>query len=199
MNRILTLIKCEDAFIKPFVVLNNETVFPEYLLSSDEKTLTLSYKGVFSDEIIFSFEENFITAKRTFEYIKKEASTLNELGIKISGIDFKENPSDDYFYHIENPRIYEKMTFPVDYKRTSEDALNSAEDKTAGNRWADPGVVCERIGRSPYQPFPAILLSNYNTKNGLVHGTLSQDIFYHNYISGYRGKARQSSIACSLT
>ena len=186
MNRILTLIKCEDAFIKPFVVLNNETVFPEYLLSSDEKTLTLSYKGVFSDEIIFSIEENFITAKRTFEYIKKEASTLNELGIKISGIDFKENPSDDYFYHIENPRIYEKMTFPVDYKRTSEDALNSAEDKTAGNRWADPGVVCERIGRSPYQPFPAILLSNYNTKKGLVHGTLSQDIFYHNYLVNHK-------------
>lgn len=185
MNRILTLIKCEDAFIKPFVVLNNETVFPEYLISSDEKTLTLSYKGSFFDEIVFNIEEDYITAKRNFGCTKSSLK-LNELGIKISGIDFGKNPSEDYFYHNENPRIYEKMTFPVDYKRTASDAADSENDDTAGNRWADPGVVCERIGRSPYQPFPAILLSNYSTKSGLVHGTLSQDIFYHNYLLSHK-------------
>ena len=74
------------------------------------------------------------------------------------------------------------MTFTVDYNRMAEDAKDSRFDIQAGNRWADPGVVTERIGASPYQPFPAILLSNYQTKHGLVHGTLSQNVFYHNYL-----------------
>lgn len=186
MERISTLIKSEEAVIKPFVVLNDEIIFPEYAVLSDEKTVTLSYRGSFFDEIIISIEKDFITAKRTFENTENSAIKLNELGIKISGIGFGEDFKEDYFYHIENPRIYEKMTFLVDYKRTSDDAMDSAEDKTAGNRWADPGVVCDRIGRSPYQPFPAILLSNYNTKKGLVHGTLSQDIFYHNYLVNHK-------------
>ena len=108
--------------------------------------------------------------------------SIKELGIALSGISFGLNPRDDYFYHNENPRIYEAMTFPVDYNRTAEDAKDSSFDIQAGNRWADPGVIGERIGASPYQPFPAILLSNYQTQKGLVHGTLSQRVFYHNYL-----------------
>ena len=198
MKRISTLIKCEEAVIKPFVVLNDEIIFPEYSVLSDEKTVTLSYKGSFLDEIIFHIESNFITAKRTFEQISEDTVRLNELGIKISGIDFGEEPSKDYFYHIENPRIYERMTFPIDHNRTSSDAMNSENDEVAGNRWADPGVVCERIGRSPYQPFPAILISNYNTKKGLVHGTLSQEFFYHNYLISHKNESIEFDIFSSF-
>ena len=72
--------------------------------------------------------------------------------------------------------------FPVDYNRTANDASNSEFDVEAGNKWADPGVISERIGASPYQPFPAIIISNYNTNLGLVHGTLSQRVFFHNYL-----------------
>ena len=198
MKRISALIRCDKAIVKPFVVINNETIFPEYSVLSGENTVTLSYKGSFFDEIIFSIKEDFITAKRTFENTEKTAVKLNELGIKISGIDFLKDSKDDYFYHIENPRIYEKMTFPIDYKRTSSDASSTDFDSKGGNRWADPGVVCERVGRSPYQPFPAILLSNYNTKNGLVHGTLSQDIFYHNYLLSHKNKKIEFDIYSSF-
>lgn len=88
---------------------------------------------------------------------------------------------------MENPRIYEKMSIPVDYDRVASNDVKDTGFETGGNRWADPGVVCERIGRSPYQPFPAILLSNYRTKAGLVHGTLSQKLFYHNYLVSHDG------------
>lgn len=107
---------------------------------------------------------------------------LDELGIVISGINFGKRPADDYYYHVENPRIYDRFTLPVDYDYTKGGvAGDTGFDEIAGTRWVDPDVICERVGRSPYQPFPAILLSNYQTCNGLVHGTLSQDVFYHSY------------------
>ncbi|MCX8082773.1 MAG: alpha-galactosidase [bacterium] len=49
-------------------------------------------------------------------------------------------------------------------------------------KWASPEVASERIGASPYQPFPAVLLSNLQSKTGLVHGSLSQKVFFHNYL-----------------
>ncbi len=198
MNRVPDLLECENLTFEPFVVLNGERIFPKYSLLSGEKTVTLTHKGDFFDVITISLAEDYITAKRTFEYTCENTARLNELGIKLSGIEFGESASDDYFYHNENPRIYEKMTFPIDYKRTSSDALDSEDDETAGNRWADPGVVCERIGRSPYQPFPAILISNYNTKRGLVHGTLSQDIFYHNYLLSHKNEKIEFEIYSSF-
>ena len=101
----------------------------------------------------------------------------------------------DYFYHVENPRIYDKMTIKLDTVRSADMVKDSGFDVQAGNRWADPGTVSERIGRSPYQPFPAIGLSNYAVKTGLVHGTLSQDVFYHNFIvKGKVGDNREITI-----
>lgn len=198
MERISGIVKYGNPVIQPFVVLNDKTIFPEYSVISGEKTVTLSYNGSFYDKIVFNINKNHITAERTFSYSENTPAKLNELGIKISGIDFGKNYEDDYFYHNENPRIYEKMTFPIDYNRTSEDASSTDFDSTAGNRWADPGVVCERIGRSPYQPFPAILISNYNTKKGLVHGTLSQDVFYHNYLLNHKNNKIEFEIFSSF-
>ncbi len=149
------------------------------------------YGDKFLDDIYFRKAEHGISCRRYFRNISKEEQHIGELGIRLDGIDFGGDPADDYFYHNENPRIYERMTFPIDYKRTAEDAGDGEFDETAGNRWADPGVVVERIGRSPYQPFPAILLSNYQKNNGLVHGTLSQKVFFHNYLVKHgEGKIR---------
>lgn len=140
------------------------------------------------DTLYLKKEPEGLTCRRIFE--TAEDLNLCELGINLKGISFGKDLKDDYFYHVENPRIYERMTFPVDYDRVhSGDAKDSEFDETAGNRWADPGVVCERIGRSPYQPFPAVLFSNYNTEKGLVHGTLSQKVFFHNYIAKHEDDA----------
>nr|MBQ4318866.1 alpha-galactosidase [Clostridia bacterium] len=78
------------------------------------------------------------------------------------------------------------------------DASNSEFDMQAGNKWADPGVVGDRIGASPYQPFPAILLGNYKTTLGIVHGTLSQNVFYHNYLCGYKDEKDSLHILSSF-
>lgn len=185
-----------NLFFSPFVVLKDtsRTVW-EYECNWQPENKTARFSAccnpLFKDDLYLTFSEDGIICRRVFENISGKTLDVAELGIEFAGITFGGNPRDDYFYHNENPRIYEVMTFPVDYNRTAKDAKDSNFDFQAGNRWADPGVVSERIGASPYQPFPAILLSNYNTNHGLVHGTLSQNIFYHNYlISHENGKVK---------
>ncbi len=169
---------------QPFAVVGGKRILPERMEFSSKKNLhiTCVWNEKFSDDFYFTRNANGISCRRTFRNNGNAAVRLNELGIVLSGITFGGKPSDDYFYHNENPRIYERMTFPVDYSRTKGDAKDSNFDSTAGNRWADPGVVCDRIGRSPYQPFPAIHIGNYASGHGIVHGTLSQRTFYHNYL-----------------
>lgn len=170
-----------------FAVLDGREVAP---LSMDcqeddggsQVHFALCYEGGIQEDVYLRQEGDGMAARRVFANNSGRALRLNELGIRLKGIRFNGPARDDFFYHNENPRIYKHMTFPVDYVRTEESASNSEFDFTAGNRWADPGVVCERIGRSPYQPFPAILVGNYNDDHALVHGTLSQKIFYHNYL-----------------
>ena len=188
MNDIISdILKCDKVEMKPFVVFENEeTIYPEYSITVNKNAIVLKYNNTFSDDIYINLNEDYLTAKRIFKNCCSSEIRIKELGIDINGIIFTNDSSQDYFYHNENPRIYEKMTFPIDYDRTGKDAIDSGYDATAGNRWADPGVVCERIGRSPYQPFPAILLSNYNSNTGIVHGSLSQKIFYHNYLVSHK-------------
>ncbi len=92
------------------------------------------------------------------------------------------NPEQDYFYANENARIYGSFTVPVDYDREN---LENPENKKfafqANTFWADPKTTGKRILSSPYQPFPAILLGNYETNKGVVIGSLSQEVFYHNF------------------
>ncbi len=153
--------------------------------------LTALYPDGIRDDFYFTLKDGELTCRRLFRLGGQERD-ICELGVELNGITFGGEPGDDYFYHNENPRVYEKMSIPVDYDRVgSGDLKDTGFDEQAGNRWADPGVVCERIGRSPYQPFPAILLSNSKKKTGLVHGTLSQKLFYHNYlVSHENGRIR---------
>ena len=137
------------------------------------------------DVIYIHTLNNAFTIRRTITNNSSNVLRLKEVTAKITGLSFGGESKNDYFYHAENSRIYETMTFPIDYKRTQNDALNSEFDIVANNRWADPGVVQDRIGASPYQPFPAILLGNYKTKKGIVCGSLSQNVFYHSYLVGH--------------
>ena len=87
---------------------------------------------------------------------------------------------------------------PVDFDRSSDKADNSSIDIEVDYTHADPGTICERIGASPYQPFPAVLISNYNVKDGIVHGTLSQNVFYHNYIVEHENNKLNFNILSSF-
>ncbi|MCQ2378786.1 MAG: alpha-galactosidase [Victivallaceae bacterium] len=146
--------------------------------------LTLEYASGVRETLFFEKAGNDgIVCRRTFVNGAKKLD-LVELRTLISGLDFGGKAKDDYFYHVENPRVYEILAMPIDYDRVKNagSMRDSGFDFQAGNRWADPGVVHERIGRSPYQPFPAILVSNFHSGRGVVHGTLSQKVFFHSYL-----------------
>ena len=61
----------------------------------------------FSDEFFIKLLDNGMTVRRTFKNNTKGNLKVKELKVAIDGIDFGKNPKDDYFYSIENPRIYE--------------------------------------------------------------------------------------------
>lgn len=192
METVLNFLNAGTIRVTPFAVLQDQgKVAPLYSITKNDDYHTVCLKaeadGLFRDTLYFDYTDRETVCKRVFENLSGATLKLCELGIVFDGISFGEAPREDYFYHNENPRVYEVMTFPIDYDRTAEDAKDSSFDFQAGNRWADPGVITARIGASPYQPFPAILLSNYRIKNGIVHGTLSQDIFYHNYLAEHDG------------
>ena len=180
----------------PFAVIDGKKVLPR----SWKKTVwegTLHLHCEYPEGMTDDFYYSNSLCTRKFRNGKNKI-TLNELGLTLSGITFGGNPAEDYFYHNENPRIYECMTFPVDYNRTREDAKSSNFDVQANNRWADPGVVCDRIGRSPYQPFPAIHLGNYASRHGIIHGSLAQNPFYHNYLASHKKGKVQLDIFSSF-
>ncbi|MGI6337720.1 MAG: alpha-galactosidase [Eubacteriales bacterium] len=188
----MTLSQCLDRLcvgilsLRPFISVDGVEHAPctsGFENFRDSAVLRCTYDG-FRDDFYFTFRDNAIVCRRVTENTGARAN-INHIGFRLDGLTFGGEPSRDYFYHNENPRIYGRLTFPLDYNRTAADAPDSDFDVAAGNRWADPGVISEFIGRSPYQPFPSILLSNYESACGIVHGTLSQRVFYHNYLVGH--------------
>jgi hypothetical protein len=185
VEKLLSVLESGAIRFRPFAVTAAGKITPHEIretAGTDYVRVHCLYREGFSEDFHLRVKGDEITCRRYFRNDSEHPCQLVELGLELTGIAFGASSSDDYFYHNENPRIYERMTFPVDYSRSAGDAGDSGFDAQAGNRWADPGVVCDRIGRSPYQPFPAILLGNYQHARGLVHGTLSQKVFYHNYL-----------------
>ena len=152
----------------PYAVIDGTNVYP-VMTSADRGQYDYVCDGLFNESLYIETYANHIRCRRVFENISGKTLNLNELGMTLANLKFGAVSRDDFFYHNENPRIYEVMSFPIDYKRTAEDAKDTNFDLQAGNRWADPGVVCERIGRSPYQPFPAIHLGNYHSMHSFHH------------------------------
>ena len=151
--------------LTPYVRFENSDSHQNYSLFENGKLLRItSDNELYFDEILITETDNGFIAKRSYRNKTDAVQHLCELATMLDGISFGCDKKQDFFYHVENPRIYEEMTFPIDYDRTHGSASDSEFDAQAGNKWADPGVVSERIGSSPYQPFPAILVSNYSTK-----------------------------------
>ncbi len=119
---------------------------------------------------------------------------LKELLFRIDGFSFGENlnAQEDYYYVNENARLFCTLTLPIDFDREyPENPNNEKFGIVTSRQWTDVDILSDRICSCPYQPFPAILLSNYKSKIGVVVGTLSQDVFYHNFRTGHTpdGKA----------
>ena len=141
-----------------------------------------AYGNGLEEELLACWNGNESLWRRRIRNGSRQAIPLVELAVIFKGVGFGRDCAEDYFYHAENPRIYDRLTIPVRMKRSAEMVKDSGFDVMAGNRWADPGVVSDRVGASPYQPFPAVLLSNYRVPWGLVHGSLSQRVFFHNHL-----------------
>ena len=125
--------------------------------------------------------------RRTVKNISDKTLCLKELKSELYGISFGGEPQEDYYYANENARLFCNLTVPLDYNRLEDNAKKNEKFALPVNRrWCDPGVQEGRICSSPYQPFPAILLSNYKTNKGIVYGSLSQDVFYHSFEVGHK-------------
>jgi len=181
------IIGYDDISVTPFIVINGERLEPDAIDIHRQGTnihVQLVYSDIVSEDIYIKYGCGNSTWHRKTNNISGRELEIGETGLQINGISFDGKPEDHYFYHVENPRIYNMFAIPINLKRSQELIKDSGFDSLAGTRWADPGVVSERIGASPYQPFPAILLSNFAASYGLVHGTLSQRTFFHNYLTG---------------
>lgn len=183
---------CGSLELTPYAVLKAGRQLPaqtvvDYASSSRgvKVHVFLNYSGVLQEDLFFDFFPSHLVCTRTTRNLSGETILLVETGVNLTGIELGGIPGDDYFYHVENPRIYSRLAIPIDVKRGADMVEGSEFDVVAGNRWADPDTASERIGASPYQPFPAILLSNFASKHGLVHGSLSQRVFFHNYLTGH--------------
>lgn len=143
--------------------------------------------------------DNGYIVKRRIRNASDKSVSVGELSLLLSGISFGGSPSDDYFYCNENNRVYGVMTIPVDYDREDlHSPLNARFDTVTDDRWADSSVTGKRICASPYQPFPAILLSNYKSRFGLIVGSLSQDVFYHCFETGHSDEGLFLTIVSSF-
>ena len=169
--------------VTPFVKFVDRELFLQYDHKENEKVIHLfAQNGEISDDIHLTKNASGYTARRVIKNLTDKELSLVELGVRIEGVELGADPNEDYYFHLENPRLFDKLILPVDAKRTAVPSGETEYDEVAGNKWCDPGVVTDRVGTSPYQPFPAILFSNPKVKHGIVHGTLSQDVFYHCYL-----------------
>ncbi len=171
---------------------NNVSALPNILGTNNQFNLT--YKTTKKGENVSIFGKSIeikdkinitkiptgYTIKRSVTNISKKTLQIKELSFILNGITFGEKSRDDYFYSTENMRLYKNSTIPIDLDWVNETNIKDFDIKL-DKVFADPGVVCERICASPYQPYPAMLISNYQSKHGVVIGSLSQDVFYNNY------------------
>ncbi len=125
--------------------------------------------------------------QHTVKNFSSNTVKLHGLKCAFTNICFDNDVIDDYYYCNENARLFCNLTVSLDYNRLDDNAKeNEKFTLPVDRRWCDPGVQSGRICSSPYQPFPAILLSNYKTNKGIICGSLSQDVFYHSYEVGHK-------------
>jgi hypothetical protein len=201
-ERLSQVLRCGTLSLDPSVTLAAGRMRPDVCEVTDpapgEVRVRLRYGESLTEELVFTFRDDHVVCHRSTTNIGNTMAGLRETGLGIRGLRFPGDPADDYFYHVENLRLYSRWTMPVDLRRTPDLVEDSGFDSVAGNRWADPGTVCDRIGASINQPFPALLLSNPGSSCGLVHGTLSQRVFFHSYLVEHRNGALVLDVISSL-
>lgn len=198
-NYFNKVLKQEKLEVTPYLTIDGNVIYPEYSVKKYlGRTVILNSCDDYIESITLRRVKGGMTAVRCFMNLSTNVIKLNNLGLKLDGIDFGGEAEKDFFYSVENSRIYETYTFPLDYNRTADDVDAGEYDVVANNRWADPGVVSERVNDSPYQPFPAILLSNYDKTEGIVHGTLCQDVFSQSYLVGHSDKGAYLDVSSSF-
>ncbi len=176
-----------DFSLTPYLVLENvgkltKSYTKEWFGNAGTAHWHTVYEEGFQDDLYFTFSAGELKCRRLIKNISNEKLALSEAGIALRGIRFGEDPAQYYYYHAENSRVYATMTLPVDFDRLAPGGKDPRHPEL--NSWlsyVEVPVCTKRIGATPYQPFPAILLGHYGTNHGLVHGTLEQRVFYHSY------------------
>ena len=179
----------DSSFLKELV--NNHSV-EKFLINAEEEP---------------ALECNFLTEPamggviltRIVKNSSDKPVSLAEIHTRFSNFTFGKSPLLDYFYANENARLYGQMTIPVDFNRTNpNDPENERYGLELDISLADPETICNRICSSPYQPFPAILVSNYETDNGLICGSISQDVFTHSFLLSHKGEGLELTVVSSF-
>ena len=142
-------------------------MYKKIWLSGLNGILRFDKTRVFDNVIEVNKEKGYYVVRRTVKNVTDDAVNLKELKAELTGIDFGGEPKDDYFYCNENARLFWTLTVPVDYDRLNDDSEdNKRFNLPVSRKYCDPEVIEGHICSSPYQPFPAILISNYNSKKG---------------------------------
>lgn len=85
-------------------------------------------------------------------------------------------------FHGENPRLYQRLIIPALADRTlTQKASFDSFEAISGTIWAGDGNLRKEIGRSPFQPFPAIIYLLKDSDQILLDGTLTQQRFNRCY------------------
>lgn len=143
-------------------------------------------EGFENNYTIKAVENGYIVC-RTVKNTSNQTLLLGGLKSVLCGISFGGKAEEDYYYANENARLFCTLTVPLDYNRLDDNAKENKKFALPVDRkLCDPEVIEGRICSCPYQPFPAILISNYAVKEGLVCGSLSQDYFYHSFEVGHK-------------
>ncbi len=160
------------------IVLLNQNLQLDFIPSTD-------FSDSYSIEKIDTGYKVFRTVKNTTDKV------LNLSGLKVvlSGLSFNKESINDYFYSNENARRYGNLTIPLDFNRLDDGAEENCKfGLEIDRKIVDPEVEDGKICSSPYMPFPAVMVSNYQTNLGVVVGSLSQDYFYHSFNAYHQGE-----------
>lgn len=175
----------KDITVEASVIIDGFAIYPKYvqqIAQNGASVYFLATEKAFTDTLYIERENGEVIVKRVLKNTTDGVLKLQELEFDFCNLNFGGDSKDDYYYSLETPRFYKKFTFSVDERRSKDNIQESAFDAKGNNKWIDASSFHQRINRSGDQPFPAILISNYQSKIGVVHGSLSQDTFYHNYI-----------------
>ena len=133
------------------------------------------YPEGFRDDLYFTFSNGDLSCRRLIKNKSCKKIALTEAGFSISGIKIGNDPEQDFYYHAENSRVYAAMTLPIEFDRLAPGGKDPKyPDLNTWLSYVETPVCTKRVGATPYQPFPAILIGNHGSTHGLVHGTLEQ-------------------------